>query len=141
VVWAGWFERAISDAASALNVRLVRLGPDGTPQDAPVTIAGAVPAFGLLNLAASPLGVFAVWTESGGGNRRLQVRQFGPDGAAIGPGISRDLAPDFTSNGGLDIAAIDNPPGLVAGWAGYRSTDVGTSPSITWLTRMKCEER
>jgi hypothetical protein len=137
-VWVAWFERAGGYGSSAWNARLVRLDPDGAARESPVTIASAVPATGWLELTASRNGAVVVWMESSAEGILLQLRQFGPDGRAIGLPTTRNLGARVTSNEGLDVVPIDNPSGMLVGWSGSREGDAFLA-NTTALLRFECD--
>lgn len=136
VVWAAWLERP--GGAGAWNVRLVRLAPDGAAREAPVTIAAAVQVAARPGLAANRNGLLVAWMESSVGGVLLQLRQYGPDGNAIGLPTTRDLGANLDSQRGFDVASIDNPSGVLIGWSGSRESDGHIAANTTALLRFEC---
>jgi hypothetical protein len=135
--WAVWFENASTDGSSASNVRLVQLDSSGVALQAPVTIASATPAISLVEIAASRIGVLVAWMERNVDRSRVQLHQFGPDGAELDTATSIDV-PLYSNYPDINLAAVENPPGMLVGWAAGIEGDRSDPASTTWLARMEC---
>jgi hypothetical protein len=138
--WAVWFENAVTDGSAASNLRLVQMDSYGVARQSPVTIAGATPAISNVAIAANRLGVLVAWMEKSVGRGRLQLHQFGPDGAELDTAVSIDV-PLYSSYPEINLAVVENPPGMLIGWAAGIEGDVSDPASTTWLARMECAQR
>jgi hypothetical protein len=138
-----WSENDPNDDTSPRTIRLVQLDASGAPVRDAVTLADDVLPVTALALAASPLGVTAMWGEMGDlgppdepGYTRIIVHHRDSKGDPLGGPITID-ATEFAYNPGPAAAAIDHPRSLLVSWAGLPA---GGGYSQTFLARLDCGE-